>query len=451
MTDERPLPTAPPAAAGSDAARLAAEPPTVCLNCGAALPGQFCPDCGQRAQPLRTPLHRFLGQMITEFFGIDGRVWRTLGALLFKPGKLTAEFVAGRRRRYLSPLRVYISATLLFFLLLAILDPVGRVREEIMSGAGAEADSLVVVAEHLDVIERRIAEEPARVARAQREADSLQTELDRLLQATIPGGAAVSSVDSDSAQSFVAAQVPDSTYEEVFKGLLDDVESAAEDLGNARTRAQRRTAQWGLEAAILRTLPPDSTVRLGDIHAARAQVYPENNAEFNLPDWMIRSESVRRLRSARTDTDAADAFTTFIRDSVAKVPTVLFFVLPVFALLLKLLYIRRGWFYSEHLIFGLHTHAYAFAVFTLVTAIAVFAGQAGWSTSETADTYSSNPGWLSLLLVLTIPIYFVVAQKRVYGQGWLKTVLKSVALGSAYFFVLVGGLVVTFLLAAAAG
>ena len=92
------------------------------------LPGDYCPDCGQRAGPLRVPLGTFLVQSFTEFFGVDGRFWRTLGALLFRPGALTVAYHRGRRRRFLSPLRVYLVATVTFFLTLALLDPSGGSR-----------------------------------------------------------------------------------------------------------------------------------------------------------------------------------------------------------------------------------------------------------------------------------------------------------------------------------
>ena len=215
---------------------------------------------------------------------------------------------------------------------------------------------------------------------------------------------------------------------------------AAGDVADARERVRERTAEYELEAAILRSLPPDSTVRLADVHAARAQIYPEGYVGTDLPEWMVRSEAVRRLDTARTDADAADAITMFVRDSVGKVPTVLFLILPVFALLLKLLYVRRGWYYSEHLVFGLHTHAFAFVVFSVVALLLALA------PSVTAVRVVANS-----LLFLAIPVYFLVAQKRVYGQGWVKTILKSLVLGWAYFFVLLAGLVGAFLLAAAVG
>ena len=115
----------------------------------------------------------------------------------------------------------------------------------------------------------------------------------------------------------------------------------------------------------------------------------------------------------------------------------MFLLLPVFALLLKLVYVRRDWFYSEHLVFALHTHAFAFLVFAVIAALLGFSGGAAWA------------GIVSQLLLVGIPLYFFVAQKRVYGQGWLKTGVKALLLGWVYGFLLVMGMVLAILLASA--
>ena len=439
-----------PAALADDAPPVVSppEPHTVqgaCANCGEALRGSYCAACGQPDLPLREPVHHFLGRSLVELFGLDGRVWATFGVLLFKPGKLTRAYLDGRRQHYLRPLRVYITSTLAFFVLLALLDPVGRVGESLFDEGGVNLDSTVVVAAHLADVERQIADEPGRIARAEREADSLRTQLDSLVRAAVPGGVALDDVPTDSLQPTIARRVADSTYADTFDDLVDSVSDAADDLDDARADERQRTSGLELEAAMLRVLPPDSTVRLADIKAARAQIYPEANANIGLPDWMVRSESVRRLDKARTGEESAEAGMAFFREAIGRVPTVLFLILPVFALLLKLLYVRRGWYYSEHLVFGLHTHAFAFVVFSVVTLLAALGSVEGLSTGTGAV------GVLALILVWSIPLYFVVAQKHVYGQGWIKTVLKSLVLGTAYLFVLISGLVGAFLLAAALG
>ena len=90
-----------------------------CLNCGAPRTGPFCAECGQRAAPPHPTLRELGGQAFSEFSGWDGKIAATLRTLLTKPGKLTLEFLEGRRARFLSPLRVYLMSSVVYFLLAA--------------------------------------------------------------------------------------------------------------------------------------------------------------------------------------------------------------------------------------------------------------------------------------------------------------------------------------------
>lgn len=111
--------------ARSSADNLAYEPPssagwkTNCLNCGAALAGPFCSDCGQRALPPHPTLRELLGDAFAEFSGFDGTLASTVRKLLGRPGELTADVLQGRRRRYVSPLRIYLAASVLYFIVAA--------------------------------------------------------------------------------------------------------------------------------------------------------------------------------------------------------------------------------------------------------------------------------------------------------------------------------------------
>ncbi len=71
--------------------------PEACPNCGSPVEGTYCAACGQKNQPLRQPLNRFIQEAFTEYVGLDGHFWRTLGYLLFRPGRLTVEYLEGRR------------------------------------------------------------------------------------------------------------------------------------------------------------------------------------------------------------------------------------------------------------------------------------------------------------------------------------------------------------------
>ena len=90
--------------------------PQLCENCGNEVTQRFCGACGQRREPPVHSLWHFSRVATEDLTHADSRLWRTLAALLFKPGRLTAEFLAGRRARYLPPIRLYLVLSVLFFL-----------------------------------------------------------------------------------------------------------------------------------------------------------------------------------------------------------------------------------------------------------------------------------------------------------------------------------------------
>lgn len=97
-----------------------------CLNCGAPLSGHFCAACGQRDIPPYPSVRELAVDAVSEFSGWDGRLASTLRALIQRPGLLTHEFLEGRRARYISPLRLYLMMSLVYFVLAAS-APEGRV------------------------------------------------------------------------------------------------------------------------------------------------------------------------------------------------------------------------------------------------------------------------------------------------------------------------------------
>ena len=90
-----------------------------CLNCGSPLVGQFCADCGQRDIPPYPSVRELAIDAFWELSGWDGRFATTVRALVRRPGMLTREFLEGRRARYISPLRLYLMASLVYFVLAA--------------------------------------------------------------------------------------------------------------------------------------------------------------------------------------------------------------------------------------------------------------------------------------------------------------------------------------------
>lgn len=94
--------------------------PRRCAECGNLLGGRYCANCGQEADIRLPTFGGFVHEAIGEHVALEGKLFRTLWVLVRSPGLLTAEYVVGRRQRYLRPLRLYLTLSLLFFLALGL-------------------------------------------------------------------------------------------------------------------------------------------------------------------------------------------------------------------------------------------------------------------------------------------------------------------------------------------
>ncbi|WP_170860386.1 DUF3667 domain-containing protein [Duganella sp. CF458] len=95
-----------PAAAGS------------CHNCHAEVSTTYCGECGQKAKAHIASAHEFLHHFVGHYIAAEGKLWRTLGWLIAKPGQLTVEFIGGRRGHFVDPLRLLLTVSLLAFLVM---------------------------------------------------------------------------------------------------------------------------------------------------------------------------------------------------------------------------------------------------------------------------------------------------------------------------------------------
>jgi hypothetical protein len=96
-----------------------------CANCGEALQPNFafCPVCGQSTEPKVESFGEVAKSFLEDYFSFDSKVFRSLRPLVTNPGFLTNEYIQGRRARYIPPLRMYVTISLLAFLMLAINKP----------------------------------------------------------------------------------------------------------------------------------------------------------------------------------------------------------------------------------------------------------------------------------------------------------------------------------------
>lgn len=85
-----------------------------CLNCGAALTGPYCAQCGQKSHVHRS-LRAFMGDFVAGILNFEGKFWRTLPMLAWRPGELTRRYIDGQRARFISPIALFLFSVFLLF------------------------------------------------------------------------------------------------------------------------------------------------------------------------------------------------------------------------------------------------------------------------------------------------------------------------------------------------
>ncbi len=347
-----------------------AKPPSThayCPNCGnEILDRRYCAECGQENVADVYSVRDMFRSVLDEALSLDSKVVRSMVPLLVKPGFLTNQYVAGRRAHFVRPLRLYLVSSLLFFLVLSLTSQDSGILT--LGSAGSPE------------------EEAARDARA----DSL----------------AAAVADSLRAEGIVVAADQDETIGEIL-GSTDRAAPRADRPDSFLADSTHTGASTDDDG----TDDDNLTVDIGD-----AGDIPLIGAHMVAQKERIESLTVDELQTA------------FGRTFRRHLPKTVFVLVPVFALILKLLYVRRRRYYIEHLVFAFHVHAFLFLIFTLMVV---------------------NP-WtpLDVLLLISTVVYLFVAIRRVYRQSWPKTVLKFVILQSAYQSALAMALILTALVTA---
>lgn len=263
-----------------------------CPNCGAHVSGNFCHQCGQETVLHPPSMAEFFHEFVGHYVALEGKLWKTLGLLLFRPGRLTLEYMAGRRVRYVQPLRVYLTFSLIFFALFKFMGEDHQI-------GGVKYDAKPVI--HVD-----------------------ETDIEK----------------------------------------------------------QKK---------------------------ARAELQAELEAEQNTRE-LAKLDTLKRLENGLIDSFTQDNGKKVKLTMFSYAPYAVFALMPVFALLLKLLYLGSGRRYGEHLLFALHTNAFAFLMLSLILL---------------ADGPVPS---LGQVLFLWMMVYLPLAMRRVYGGGRIATFLRWVVL-----------------------
>lgn len=394
MTDTASASTPPPVA-------LPPGSPSHCQNCGTELLGPHCYACGQ---PIKGTVRHFgslIGDFLDTVFEYDNRLWRTLVPLLLKPGHISNDYLAGRRVRYVSPFRLFFFVTVLAFFVAQFAFEVG--------GGNGNGPVKVGTGSGIAVEDgtQRISEATT-VAEVEQRRDALLAKLDQRL-AEIPEGPAA-----------IGARIG-----------IEAGKAAVQEQAGERIAALRAAEAEG--RPVPEAKPDKPEIRFGGDQPWNAQTNPVRIGW--LPpagnDWINRQIGRAEKNIARIQEDPE-----LLKEAVlGSLPATFFVLLPIFALLLKLAYLFKRRLYMEHLIVALHSHAFLSLALLLISLLSLLGSWSGWRVF----------GWGEGLLLAWMPIYLLLAQKRVYQQGWFMTLLKFGVLGFIYFNLLSIGVVLTLL------
>ena len=99
-----------------------------CLNCGHPFLNRekFCPECGQKNKGKKITFGSFIKEVFNGFISWDAKFWTTIIPLLTKPGKVSKDFVEGKRMRYSNPFQFYLTISIVFFLILGLIESYER-------------------------------------------------------------------------------------------------------------------------------------------------------------------------------------------------------------------------------------------------------------------------------------------------------------------------------------
>ena len=330
-----------------------------CLNCGTRLRGQYCGSCGQRASNRLISLWELISEAFGDLLEFDSRLWRTLIPLLARPGRLTHDYLEGRRARYMPPFRTYLVLSVIFFVV-AFFDP----RDDL---------SLLFEPEPEPTPEE-IAEEAAAATAAKQEF------LDELAQ------------------------------EGILVGSAKPGNRAAE------------TDEQGADAVGENSANIDSGLKF-QIDDETGECIVDADNLTDLPQWLQRRLTPERL-SRVCERIGADQGKTLVALMLDNIPVALIVLLPLMALVLKVLYPLSRRYFVEHLLFVIHYHAYFFLILILQILFA--------RLSALLHFPDVIAGLMLVAASLYIPVYLYMAMRHVYGQGRTLTFIKYVALVICY-------------------
>ncbi len=331
-----------------------------CLNCNAVVYGPYCHICGQQNVAPKDTFGHLAGHLISDIFHFDGKFFSSSKFLLLRPGFLTYEYVRGRRASYLNPIKMYVFISAVFFIFfLAIYKP-----ERLLSNPKNQQVTTAGVMKELT-------DKKASIATS-------------LADKNIPASA---------------------------RNILQ--ESLKKTNGQIMLLQQDSSKKNEIHAAITRAIIISAydSFSLQQYDSVQQALPAAKKDGWLMQQFNRRGIIINEKFKGREDTELEALLDAFFHHF----PQVLFISLPLFALLLQLLYVRRRkWYYVDHLIYTVHLYCAVFIFLFLLLVISSF-----------KNTYHLQ--WLSYIAnIIWIYIFYYTYKglRNFYGQGRGKTILK---------------------------
>jgi Protein of unknown function (DUF3667) len=385
--------------------RKSEEPLTHCENCGAPLNGPFCAQCGQHAVDYRRSIWRVLIDAADSFLNWDTKFLSSIGVLLTRPWKLTNDFNAGRRARYVHPLRLYLLASIAFFLVVRLIHlDVGKpteLRPEQRAQINAKLSELTWPNSPLPPDQRAKVEEAR--ARFNQAKGTLSEEKRDELEAIL--------------KTIVVSGIKDSVKRKEGQRLLNSIKDIPEPSPTPEeSRPPNETS--GASATPAPQKAPDTAFMEFSDDDTKAKTPAENWMESGIKEKIGEHGEKARF---------------FLETLRGNIPTMMLCCIPLFALILKVLYFRQRRFYVEHLIYALHIHTFAYVGVVVITLIGMAVARWSGNARDVICTF----------LAITLFVQVFISIRRVYRQGWFFTTFKFLVGGIAYFVILMTAVAAT--------
>lgn len=342
-----------------------------CLNCGAHIPDRYCPHCGQENLEPRETVGHVVNHFFSDITHYDSKFLVTIRYLLFKPGFLTKEYLAGRRVSYLNPVRMYVFISAIFFIVLALRNKEAEIEPEEPAASHANA-----VRQHL--------------------ADSLRQAIKPL------------------------SGRPD-TYDSIKKQVVTDLASKLDTPVSKTGKEQAISFALGKEGFRFK-LVDDRYNNVREYDSAQ-RLLPDSSRDKGFLRWVIRNNIDLKSRyGSRRQVVVGEDFQH-------NIPKLMFFLLPVFALLIAIFYSRKKYYYSQHLIFSIHFHSFIFLWLLIIKLL------------QSLIPYDPAEDILSVIFLLSSFIYLAIALGKVYEQSLPLSFVKAFFISLLYLVLLVAGIV----------